>query len=374
MAVITTAAVTAGAGIYAAKKQGDAAKSAANTQAQGVANAQLATQQAQDRALPLIEQGFSQSRDAINNGANLAQQNLLSGQNQSISTLKNGYSSARSDAINGFGNAERTLDSAYNKATGVFEPVAQQGAGASQIQAALSGALGPQAQKQAFANYSDSPGQKYLRDQQEQALLRSESALGGGVSANGRVLSALQEQAAGNAAQNYNTNFSQLGQIAGRGDSANQNIANLQASLGQSKAGIQQQLASLLSGYSMNQGAGISGIQANGASNLANLNTNTAAQLAQSLQGQGVTQANTLIGAGSEQAQLAQNLGQAQSGADIYKSQNASPLIQGVQAGLGAYGAMGGNFNFLSGMRPPNSGGAVTDYTGNAYKNWVGAQ
>ena len=338
MAALTTGLVVAGAGVYGAKKNAKAANRATDTQAEGVANAQAIQQQATQQALPLIQQGFGQSRDAITAGANQAQQNILSGQQQQFDTLNSGYN-----------QVGQTLDSAYNKATGVFEPIARQGTGAQNLQAALSGALGSAAQQQAFANYNDSPGQKYLRDQQEQAILRNESALGGGVSANGRVLSALQEQAAGNAAQNYNNNFNQLGSIADRGYSATQNISSLQQSLGQSKAGIQQQLANLLSG-----------LQGNTASNLANLNTSTAGQLAQSLQGQGVTQANTLIGAGSDQAQLAQNLGQVKSGADIYSSQNVNPLLQGVQAGLGAYGAAGGNFNFLSGKAPaanPNYSG-----------------
>jgi hypothetical protein len=340
MAAVTAGVVGLGAGIYSANKQAGAAKDAANKQAKGVANAQALTQQAQERALPLIQQGFTDSRAAINNGANLATANILAGQDQSSQMLQNG-----------FNQAGTTLDTYYNQATGQYEPMATQGAGASNLQAALSGALGPQAQQQAFSNYADSPGQKYLRDQQEQALLRNESALGGGVSSNGRILSALQEQAAGNAAQNYNTNFSQLGQVADRGAQATNAIANLRAGLGQSKAGIQQQLASMLSG-----------MRSNTASNLANLNTSTAGQLAQSLQGQGTVQANTLLGVGSDQAQLAQNLGQVQSGADIYKSQNVNPLLQGIQSGLGAYGAAGGNFNFLSGQKAPAANPQYSGY------------
>lgn len=352
MALATAAVVTTAAGVYSANKQAKAAKSAANKQAKGVENAQQLTLEAQNRALPLIQQGFSDSRNAITNGANQAQANLLAGQDQASNILQGGYNQA--------GN---TLDTYYNQATGQYEPMAAQGAGASQQQAALSGALGPQAQQAAFANYTDSPGQKYMRDQQEQALLRNENALGGGLSASGRVLSALQEQAAGNAAQNYNTNFSQLGQVADRGAQATNAIANLRTGLGQSKAGIQQQLASMLSG-----------MRSNTSSNLANLNTSTAGQLAQSLQGQGVTQGNVLIGSGSDQAQLAQNLGQAKSGSDIYNAQNVSPLLQGLQSGIGAYGAMGGS-SLLSGVKnvfaPSPKGSAISDYTGNAYSQWA---
>lgn len=362
----------AGAGLYGAKKQADAAKSASKTQAQGVANAQEASRLAAERALPLIEQGFSQSRGAITTGADQARQNLLSGNQAAIGSLGQGYDAARGDLTSGYNQAGQTLDAAYNEATGVFEPTAQQGAVASQLQAALSGALGPEAQATALQNYQQSPGQEFLAGQQEKALLRNATALGGGLSASPRVMSALQEQAFGRAQTDFDNQFNRLGSIAGRGDVANQSIANLRAGLGESRSGIQQQLAQLLSGLSTGKGAGIAGLQTEGSANLANLNTSTAAQLAQALQAQGTTSANTLIGQGSEQAQLAQNLGQAQSGAAMYNAQNAPPIIQGIQQGIGAYTGMGGNFGgLLSGGQTGNN---QSGYTGNAYKNWLAGQ
>lgn len=373
---VAVAAIGAGVSYNNAENQEDAAYAASNKQAQGVSNALEATKQAQDRALPLIEQGYVDSRNAINQGATQAQQNLLSGQADSLKSLNSGYETGRADAITGFNNAGNTLDTYYNEATKQYEPMAQQGAGASQMQAALSGALGPEAEAQAIANFTESPGQKYLRDQQEQSILRNESALGGGVSANGRVLTALQEQAMGRASTNLDNRFNQAGVVANRGAAANDSIANLKLGLGASKAGIQQQLAQLLSGMSVNRGTGIAGVQANGATNMANLNTTTAGQLAQSLQGQGITQGNVLVNQGTQNAQLQQNLGQAQSGADIYNSQNMSPWLQGIQAGVGAYGATGGNFgNALSGIRTSSNPGATqSGYTGSAYDNWAAQQ
>jgi len=361
----------AGTAVYGANKQAKSAKEAANTQARGVANAQEASRLAAERALPLIEQGFTQSRDAITAGANQAQQNLLSGNQAAIGSLGQGFDAARGDLTTGYGQAGQTLDAAYNEATGVFEPTAQQGAGASQLQAALSGALGPEAQAQAMQNYKESPGQDFLAGQQEKALLRNATALGGGLSASPRVMSALQEQAFGRAQTDFDNQFNRLGSIAGRGDVANQSIANLRAGLGESRSGIQQQLAQLLSGLSTGKGSGIAGLQTENSANLANLNTSTASQLAQALQAQGTTSANTLIGQGSEQAQLAQNLGVAKSGGAMYNAQNAAPIVQGIQQGVGAYTGMGGNFgSLLSG-----GGGATrSGYTGNAYQNWLAGQ
>lgn len=361
-----------GAAAYGANKQAKAAKEAGNTQAKGVAKAQEASRLASERALPLIEQGFSQSRDAITSGANLAQQNLLAGQAQGIESLGQGYDSARQDLTSGFGQAGTTLDAAYNEATGVFEPTRQQGAGASQLQAALSGALGPEAQATALQNYKSSPGQDFLAQQQEQSLLRNQAALGGGLSASPRVMSALQEQAFGRAQTDFDNQFNRLGAIAGRGDVANQSIANLRAGLGESRSGLQQQLAQLLSGMSVNRGSGIAGLQTEGAANLANLNTSTAAQLAQALQSQGVTSSNAIIGQGSEQAQLAQNYGQAKSGGALYNAQNAPPIAQGIQQGIGVYTGLGGNFSGL--LSGGQTGNTQAGYTGSAYQDWLARQ
>ncbi len=363
---------------YSADSQSDAASAAAGKQAKGVTAAMRATQEAQDRALPMIHRGYGEGRQEISEGAKLAEGNLLSGKLSSIQSMNAGYGAGRSDARSGFEQAGNTLDTYYNEATKQFEPMAAQGAGASEMQAALSGALGPEAERMAIANFTESPGQKYLREQQEQSLLRNESALGGGVSAGGRIQTALQEQAFGRAATNLDNRFNQAGVVANRGAAANDAIANLRTGLGASKASIQQQLGSLLSGMSVNQGTGNAGVIANSASNLANLHTSTAAQLAQNLQGESTAKGNILIGQGTEQAQLAQNLGQAQSGADIYNAQHVNPALQGLQAGIGAYGATGGNFGgYLSGGSAPTGqqqGATRAGYMGSDYDNWAAQQ
>lgn len=398
MAAITAATVgtiAVAGSIYGANKQAGAAKEAANTQAKGVAAAQDASYQATQAALPEIKSGFEGAREQIQIGAGSASRDLALGEQNSESTLSGSYQGARDDLTNaygqargdissgysqanqqlqsGYGAAGNQLSDAYGQAQSTLAPTSQQGAGASQLQSALSGALGPEAQAQAFASYQESPGQKFLQSQQEQSLLRNQAAMGGGLSNSPGVQAELQALAAGNAAQNYNTNFSQLGTIAQRGDAATQGISALQASLGNSRAGIQTQLAGLLGGNLVNQGSNLanlgsqygsnlsglqsqygtnmSNLQGQNALNRANLNQTTAGLLAQSLQGQGTTTANTLIGQGSEQAQLAQNYGQAKSGGAIYNAQNAPALVQGINTGLGLYEASGGDFsNPFSGL------------------------
>lgn len=379
VAVVVVAAAAAAAKQYSAHRQELAAKEAGNTQAAGVAKAQAESKAATERAIDTVNTGFGQARDQINSGAAQAQQNLLSGQSNSLNALNSGYDAGRNDLTNNYNSADQNLLSGYQQAQSTLRPTADQGNQASNVQAALSGALGPEAQAQAYQNYTASPGQQYLRDQQEQALLRNESALGGGVSANGRVMTALQDQAFGRAQTDFSNDYARLGGIADRGYNANQNIASLQASLGQSRSGLQQQLGNLLAGQSINRGVGVAGINTGYANDFANLNQSTATQLANSLQGQSTTNSNSMIGQGSEQAQLAQNYGVAKSAGALFQAQNAAPISQGVQQFANTYSSMQGGGGGMGGMFSGSSnsmqqGAQQSGYTGAGYSNWLAGQ
>lgn len=254
----------------------------------------------------------------------------------------------------GFGQARRDISSAGEQALGFYDPYRQAGEGALEREAALTGAMGPEAQARAFAEYSESPGQKYMREQQEKALLRSSAAIGG--LGGGNVRTALQEQAAGIASQNYQQDLENLRSLAGRGQQAagasadisqNQGAALAQMArergltesqinqmLGQQRAGTIGQTGQAVSGmrYGTGQdisrmllGAGgqLSQLQTGLGSQLANIDQQTAANLANlSAQygqqtsglrtGLGSTLANIGVGQGSQQANLMTQLGQAQ--------------------------------------------------------------
>jgi len=96
-----------------------------------------------------------------------------------------------------------------------FDPFVQGGTAAFQQQSALSGALGSEAQQQALAGVQASPGQQFLQQRGERALLRNAAITGdlGG----GRTQQALQEQAIGFAAQDIDQQFGRLGQVAQSG-------------------------------------------------------------------------------------------------------------------------------------------------------------
>jgi hypothetical protein len=118
-------------------------------------------------------------------------------------------------------------------------PFAAPGQAAIQQQAALTGLGGQAEQQQAFAAFAQSPGQQFLRDQQERALLRNASAIGG--LGGGNIRSALQEQAFGRAQTDLSNQFNRLASISGTAQTAATNLGQF----GQQAAGqigqLQQQ-------------------------------------------------------------------------------------------------------------------------------------
>lgn len=96
-----------------------------------------------------------------------------------------------------------------------LRPQIEAGNVALQSQLALLGLSGDEAQQTAFRGLEESPGQRFLRQRQERALLRNASATGG--LGGGNVLTALQEQSVGFAQQDIQNQFGRLGQIAGQG-------------------------------------------------------------------------------------------------------------------------------------------------------------
>lgn len=93
-----------------------------------------------------------------------------------------------------------------------------------QAQAAVSA---EEAQRQAFQQFNDSPGQAFLRDRGEQAILRNSAATGGLGGA--RVQEALQQQGIGFAQQDLQNQLARLAGISGQGQVATQNVAQLGA-------------------------------------------------------------------------------------------------------------------------------------------------
>ena len=121
---------------------------------------------------------------------------------------------------------------------GNLQPFQEAGVGALGQQQALLGLGGQEAQNQAFAAFNESPGQKFMRDRAQKNLLRNSSAIGG--LGGGNVRSALVEQGAGFAQQDFNNQFGRLGQIAGQGQAATTNLGQFGAQSAGNIANLQQ--------------------------------------------------------------------------------------------------------------------------------------
>lgn len=142
----------------------------------------------------------------------------------------------------------RQFDISQEQAT----PFREAGVSALGQQQALLGLSGQQAQQQAFQQFQESPGQAFLRERGEQALLRSSAAIGG--LGGGRVRSELQQQGIGFAQQDLQNQLARLGTIAGQGQAVTQNVAQL-------GAGTAANVGNLLQAGGQAQAGGILGAQ-----------------------------------------------------------------------------------------------------------------
>lgn len=248
---------------------------------------------------------------------------------------------------------------------------AQPGMQAQQQQAALSGALGQQAQQQAYNNFQSSPGQQWLQQQAERGLLRNAAAIGG--LGGGNVRQALQAQAMGMAQQDFQNQFNNLGAVGDRGIQAAQlqnalyqQNANAATSAGAQGAGVQGSV------IGANAGQNAAGIAANAAlardrgqyayqagqdiGNNYNATTSALAALANQ-QGTGMFDqynayigniANLLAGGGQGQATSNQNLAALLAN---LSSNAMSPFVGGSQIpGTGRSSGMQGLGNLMGGI------------------------
>ena len=119
------------------------------------------------------------------------------------------------------------------------EPFRQAGVQALGQQQALLGLSGQDAQQQAFQSFQDSPGQEFLRDRGEQAIMRQASAIGGLGGA--RVQEALQQQGIGFAQQDLQNQLARLSGLSGQGQAMTSNIAGLGANMASNVGNLQMQ-------------------------------------------------------------------------------------------------------------------------------------
>lgn len=247
-----------------------------------------------------VPMGYTGAIEAAQLGGIQAGQQLERG----FGTARQDIETGRDTAIGRLGAAQDLIDRREQTALGEFSPYAEAGQAAIEKEAALSGALGPEAQAEAQKAFIESPGQQWLREQQEKALLRSSAAIGG--LGGGQVRSALQEQAMGRAATMQQQHLENLRSLAGRGQQAAgsragimQDITSLKTGLLSQDAQIRQQSAAQLAQISQQLGV-----------SQADLNMMSASQISSLAERAGINLSQLASQQGTQQALLEQGLGQ----------------------------------------------------------------
>lgn len=180
----------------------------------------------------------------------------------------------------------------FKRGLGYLDPYMQSGKGANQQQAALSGALGPEAQQAAYAQYQQSPGVAFAQQEAERALKRNAAALGG--LGGGNIMRDLTQLAAGTYMQDFENQFQRLGQVADRGYGA----ATTGAGLEGQQAGIQGDLGKFAANIPLQTAMAQAGMQFQTGRDMSSNIGGASSALAQLLQQQGagmadITQNNT---------------------------------------------------------------------------------
>lgn len=283
----------------------------------GFGGAEQAINQYGAQALGAANQGFGQGRTDIQNTMGQVQGSI----GQGVGALQAGENRALG-----------RIDQFTGQAVNTLNPYAQTGQQALGQEAALSGAMGGAAQQQAINQFIESPGQKFLREQGEKAVLRQASATGG--LRGGSTMAALQDRGIGVAAQQQQQQLENLRSLAGRGQEASTNQAGFQQQAGTVGAGITAQLAG--------QQAQLYGQQASQQGQLGGQMANMATQAGQF--GAGI-----LNQAGQDISGLRSGLGQLESGAIGSTGNNIAQGQFGTGQNVG--NAIGGMSQNLSGLR-----------------------
>jgi len=136
-----------------------------------------------------------------------------------------------------------------------FSGFVERGGAAGEREAAFLGLRGTEAEQAAISGFQESPGQVFLRERQERALLRNEAAIGG--LGGGNVRTALQEQAFGIASTQLSERKDRLAGVARRGLSAVGQQAGIGADISTNIAGLLSERGEARASGILGQAAGI---------------------------------------------------------------------------------------------------------------------
>lgn len=175
----------------------------------------------------------------------------------------------RNKLIEGERKAVRSLQFGEQRQRAQLDPFAKAGVSALEQQQALLGLGTPEDQQAAFAQFAESPGQQFIRERAEKALVRNASAIGG--LGGGNVRSALVEQGAGFAAEDFSNQFNRLDNLRAGGQNAALNIGQGALTTAGNKASTQFNAAQQIGSGAINTAARQGQFGQNLATNVGNL-------------------------------------------------------------------------------------------------------
>ena len=189
-------------------------------------------------------------------------------------------------------------------------PWTETGLAAYNQQAALSGALGADAQQAAFDAFVESPEQQYLREQGQREVLAGAAATGG--LGGGNVQKELTRFGTALAGQDLANRFSRLGSLSGLGGQAASQLATGRLSTGQNLASQLGGLGVGLSGMQQILGMAGADIYGTGASKIGNWLSGYGGQMGQIPMDVASVLANLATGTGSKVGSYITGAGQAE--------------------------------------------------------------
>lgn len=212
------------------------------------------------------------------------------------------------------------------------------GQNALMMQQALSGAAGPQIQKQVIANIEQSPEFQTMARQGEAAILQNASATGG--LRGGNVQAALAQYRPQLLNQFIQQKYQQLGGLAQAGLETSRGLTSLGAGIGESAAARGAQATQNLLGLGAGTAEGLYGRGAQTAQNLAGMGTGFGQQLLQTGQASAAGTGAAGMQSAAQIGSLLGQIGQAQAGgalaAGAQGQQLFSNLLGLVALGIGA--------------------------------------
>jgi hypothetical protein len=228
--------------------------------------------------IPVTNSAMPTTQNPSGIGFEGARSHIATGTQKSLSDVTQGSMGAINALTAAGATARNDINSGMSNALGELSPYLKSGESASKLEADLTGVNGPEAQQAAIDSYIESPGQVYLREQQEKALLRNSAAIGGLGGAN--VRTALQKQAMGIASTDMQQHINNLRSISSGGLQAAGAASNVHTGGSNSLAEIASGMGTDVAGVLEKLGISKADLSRMSATQQATLATNIGNQLA----------------------------------------------------------------------------------------------